>query len=289
MTAAQRASTVRGAYVSLLSTADYLPGALVLHASLMRTAPAHPFLLLLTPSIPAAVKAQLSRHGIDCQLITDPVIRPGKASEPRWSGTFSKLLVFGLTGFERVVFLDADMLVLRNLDELFARPHMSAVNAGGMLPEHRNWTQLNSGLLVIEPSAALAADLLRFGRRANEEDAAGDQTILQAYFSDWDRRDELHLDHRFNVFHTHLDRYHEQFGYTFDDIRVIHFIGETKPWTHDASNGRRRRMGLRGAASALGARLRGRPGAAAPAPLRDEAIRLWRQCYDELGRTGALR
>ncbi|WP_368784585.1 glycosyltransferase [Arthrobacter sp. SX1312] len=38
----------------------------------------------------------------------------------RFAEVWTKLAVWGLTEFERVVFLDADMLVTRNMDELFS-------------------------------------------------------------------------------------------------------------------------------------------------------------------------
>ncbi|VEU20851.1 DEKNAAC101689 [Brettanomyces naardenensis] len=39
-----------------------------------------------------------------------------------WSKSFTKLYAFGLTQYERLVFIDSDSLVLRNMDELFTLP-----------------------------------------------------------------------------------------------------------------------------------------------------------------------
>lgn len=38
----------------------------------------------------------------------------------RWKGTLTKLRVFGLKKFSKVVYLDADTLVLKNTDDLFS-------------------------------------------------------------------------------------------------------------------------------------------------------------------------
>jgi hypothetical protein len=43
-------------------------------------------------------------------------------NDPRFRACFTKLAVFSLTGYARVVLLDADMLVRRNMDELFELP-----------------------------------------------------------------------------------------------------------------------------------------------------------------------
>ncbi|KAH6641743.1 nucleotide-diphospho-sugar transferase [Chaetomium tenue] len=44
------------------------------------------------------------------------------AKDPRFRACFTKLAVFSLTAYDRVVMLDADMLVRRNMDELFDVP-----------------------------------------------------------------------------------------------------------------------------------------------------------------------
>ena len=106
-----------------------------------------------------------------------------------WNHTYSKLQIFGLTGFERLVFLDADMLVCANLDELFERPHFPAVNAGGLLPEHRDGVTINSGLLVVEPDADRCREMLSLVGGLPTRDH-GDQTFLHAYFPDWPKRAE---------------------------------------------------------------------------------------------------
>ena len=139
---------------------------------------------------------------------------------------------------------DADMLVCANIDDLFERPHFSAVNSGGRLPELAHWRDLNSGLLVLAPDAALHRDLLGKVGHLDVKDH-GDQTFLHAYFPEWPARQELHLDHGDNMFVDQMDRYAGSFGYrlpTRDEavagaahngaplFRVLHFVGGLKPW-----------------------------------------------------------
>jgi len=47
---------------------------------------------------------------------------PDVSAKARFARTYSKLRAFDLVEFDKIVFLDADTLVLRNIDELFARP-----------------------------------------------------------------------------------------------------------------------------------------------------------------------
>ena len=67
-------------------------------------------------------------------------------SRPELGVTFSKLHVWRLTQFFKCVFLDADTLVLQNVDELFEREELSAAPDIG-------WPDtFNSGVFVFEPS-----------------------------------------------------------------------------------------------------------------------------------------
>lgn len=224
----------------MLSTDSYLDGIMVLYHSLMRTGTDYPFLLLISDSVSEESRKVLSNCGIEYKLMQCTIENPTAiAKDDHWAFTYSKLDIFSQTQYDKIVFLDADMLIVKNIDELFDKPHMSAVNAGGMLPEYRHWTGLNSGLMVIEPSCELYRDMLgKVGKIENVE-KGGDQDFLQAYYPDWDGCQELHLDHGYNMFHCHLDRY-RQFGYAIKGgrrpVKVIHYIGSEKPWNLDKKN-----------------------------------------------------
>lgn len=229
------ASAHRYGYVSVLATDSYLDGVLVLYHSLRATGTAYPFLLLVGDLVSEASLAVLSRHGIRFKSMRRTIDNPtAVAHNNHWAFTYSKLDIFRQIQFDKIVFLDADMLILENIDELFAKPHMAAVNAGGMLPECSNWTGLNSGLMVVEPCLALYRDMLSKVGRIEVVEEGGDQDFLQAYFPTWHEDDNLHLDHGYNMFHCHLDRY-RAFGYQIGEgkrrVRVIHYIGGEKPWS----------------------------------------------------------
>lgn len=46
----------------------------------------------------------------------------GYAQDPRFNETWHKLIVFSLVEYERIVLLDADMIVRRNIDQLMEMP-----------------------------------------------------------------------------------------------------------------------------------------------------------------------
>lgn len=231
-------------YVSIISTDDYLCGLLVLHSSLMKTGARFPFLALLTKNISEKTIKTLQKYSIPYKLIPENIFHPTDTSrEHRWFSTYSKLHIFNQTEFTKIVFLDADMLILRNIDELFDRPHMSAVNAGGMIPRKASWTRLNSGLMVIEPSSKLFKDMVtKIGKievlESNDINKKyhlwSDQDFLNAYYPDWPRKQKLHLDHKYNLLHYYSDEYWRLFGYSLTKdkhpVSVIHYASHLKPW-----------------------------------------------------------
>ncbi|KAL4922152.1 nucleotide-diphospho-sugar transferase [Aspergillus aurantiobrunneus] len=116
----------RKVWASLITNLSYLPGLLTLHHSLQQSQSAYPFVALYTPTFPPAGLAALAARGINTYAV--PSIRPSTVSreyehDPRFAETWNKLVVFSLEGvFDRVVLLDGDMLVRKNMDELMEVP-----------------------------------------------------------------------------------------------------------------------------------------------------------------------
>ncbi len=223
-------------FVSILTTDDYLEGILVLKHSLTKTKPKYPFVLLVTPNVSQKVLDSLLSHQIN-YITIEGIENPVSVADPnlkRWNFTYSKLNLFGLKQFEKIVYLDADMLILQNIDDLFEKPHMSAVDMGEKLPELATWNRLNSGLLVIEPSVETYNDMIHKIGKIEKVDSPGDEDFLQAYYPDWANQKQLHLDSGYNIFSYYWKRYYQLYGYNFSSgrkpIKIVHYIGENKPW-----------------------------------------------------------
>ena len=75
-------------------------------------------------------------------------------ARPELGVTFSKIHAWKLTQYFKCVFLDADALVLQNVDELFDREELSAAPDIG-------WPDcFNSGVFVFEPALETFKNLL---------------------------------------------------------------------------------------------------------------------------------
>lgn len=226
------------AYVTVLTNSSYLPGVWVLNQSLREVGSQYDLYVLVPENRKAELSEQLSRW--ELPILTAPAVevpedlleRMGKDSY--WNETFFKLRIAGLTQFEKIVLLDSDMLILRNIDHLFEKPSLSAVGSGqSLIPE---WKGLNSGLIVLEPSKEFEAHLLSSIRpaieqRLRENSVAGDQDVFNYALPEWPDREELHLPEEYNVMCWQIDALCRKFipgGYK--GVYIAHFTGGYKPW-----------------------------------------------------------
>lgn len=150
-------------YITLLSTNSYTTGVIALVKSLRKTNSKYTILCLITYDISSDNIQLLIDNLIPYQqieIIQHPFADELPENQKYKAANYTKLRIFGLYEFKKIIFLDADMIVLQNIDHLFEKPHMSACNSGGDLKEFTSWRYLNSGLMVIEPSESLFEDML---------------------------------------------------------------------------------------------------------------------------------
>lgn len=107
-------------WTTLITNTDYLTGLLTLAYSLQKCGSKYPLVALYTDSFPPAGHAALDARGIPKRRI--PYLLPSAhhdySNDTRFYDCWSKLAPFSLVEFERVIQLDSDMLVVRNMDEL---------------------------------------------------------------------------------------------------------------------------------------------------------------------------
>jgi alpha-N-acetylglucosamine transferase len=253
------------AFVTYLATDAFVPGLLVLDQSLKAHKNDAPLVVMVTRMASRKVVNMLTRRGFDLRM-ADDILNPNKlaSSQRNFSLLYTKLNVFSMTEFEKIVYLDLDMLVCDRIVGLFAKPHMSAVVAGALAAENAQWVDLNSGLMVVEPSKELFNEMFDKVSTLPSQDGS-DQGFLHSFFPQWKHQSELHLDHGFNLPCGCLDQYCERpdFEFSYSDgklvsknIFVLHYWGVPKPWQME-----------RGAIQSDSARLR-------------QAIQLWWDCFD---------
>ncbi|GAB4033947.1 glycosyltransferase [Spirosoma jeollabukense] len=226
-------------FVTLLASPDYLKGVLVIWSSLKLVNSQYGLLVIVSYDMSDEIHELFTALQIE-YIVINPIKSPyHQTINHSVYNTYSKLEIFNLTKYEKIVYLDSDMLVCRNIDVLFTKPMMSAVNTGGALPCYKHWVDLNSGLLVVEPKEGVYKDLI-YQKDIIQSDDMGDQGLLHKYYSNWPKEEHLHLDHTFNMCVSFIEEYTKLFGYTLpntiqatglvSDINVLHFWADLKPW-----------------------------------------------------------
>ena len=232
------------AYVTVLSTAKYLDGVLLLNESLKRVNSKYPLYVVLSERISKEIEEDLVTRKIptirrkNICLMQDIIEKNKSREKDRWSYTFDKLNVFELTEFDKIVFLDSDIYVRKNIDLLFEKPHMSAVIDKQYGPHiTARCLKLTSGVMVIKPQENVLPEFQKIIETIiDKREAIGDQDILQEYDKEWGNKSELHLRNRYNTFFPYLEYYINFQEYTMDDFAVIHFIYPIKPWMIKTEN-----------------------------------------------------
>ncbi len=228
-------------FATLLSSSSYISGVLVLYRSLKKYGNTkYPFLCVCSRNISEKDTNILKKEGISCKRLSKSAIEgveiPNADNYSHWNFTFDKLLLWSLVEYDKIVFLDSDMIVLNNIDELFEKKAFSAVQAGYL--QNNLWVRLNSGLIIIEPNNNICQQLLRqlpltIAQFTNKGRNVGDQDVINDFVPDWPQKNELHLLEGYNLFFKYVTYYHRIFNFKYNhDIKVIHFIGNKKPW-HD--------------------------------------------------------
>ncbi|GKZ23365.1 hypothetical protein AbraIFM66951_009263 [Aspergillus brasiliensis] len=107
-------------WTTLITNTAYLPGLLTLEYSLRKVGSKYPLIALYTDTFPAEGHAALDARGILKQRVPYllPSVPKDYVNDVRFYDCWSKLTPFSLVEFERVVQLDSDMMILRNMDEL---------------------------------------------------------------------------------------------------------------------------------------------------------------------------
>lgn len=223
-------------YVTIISTDNYIIGALALYKSLKRVKSKYPLTIILSKNINKSIDKILQKKNINYIRLKDTIegTKNNKDSEYLlWSNTFDKLFIFELIQFKKIVFLDSDMMIVNNIDHLFEKKHMSAVVSDRI--NDASCCELNSGLIVLDPQIGILNQMKGLIQDVSIKfQNFGDQDIIRLYFHDWKNSKELKLDDGYNMYYPDINTFIQQ-GYRLygaKKIYVIHFVGAKKPWNY---------------------------------------------------------
>lgn len=215
-------STKREAYATVLHSSEtYVCGAIMLAQSLLKAGTNRDLILLIDTSISVEKRDALAAAGWIIRIIER--IRNPRAEKYSYNEyNYSKFRLWQLTDYDKIIFIDADIIVLRNLDLIFSFPQMSAVGNDNSI--------FNSGIMVIEPSNCT---FMHFMQQTNEIVSynGGDQGFLNEIFVYWHRlpRRVNFLKNFWSNTTVEYSMKNQLFGADPPKLYAIHYLG-LKPW-----------------------------------------------------------
>ncbi|WYZ35759.1 hypothetical protein EsH8_X_000406 [Colletotrichum jinshuiense] len=157
--------------------------------------------------------------------------------DPTWAESFTKLLAFNQTNYDRVLSIDSDSTILQNMDELFFLPPtpVAMPRAYWLYPEKQILTSL---IMLIEPSANELTRIM--SKIASAGQGFYDMEILNDLYKD----SAMIIPHRpygmlTRIFSTdHIEYYlgNNEEGFDpvaiFNEAKLVHFSDwpMRKPW-----------------------------------------------------------
>lgn len=233
------------AYVTVLYGNNiYLAGTLVLGFSLMETASKYDRVILVTPDVQQEYRIYLKKfytHIIEVDYIdANPSIF--LEEDTRFTKVFTKLQCLGLVQYQKIIVLDSDMIILKNIDHLFSletpaaclriyehpydHPYGMKIPLEKMCTDGKLFGGINAGLMLLEPNL-MEWDEIQKEIRANPNS-------LKVKYPEQD-----YLSLRYSDKWTSITfNYNYQFGFTdrvknlnYQNLYVIHYSSSyCKPW-----------------------------------------------------------
>lgn len=248
------------AYITLMSTNNYLYGCIGLMYSWKNTNSKYPFYCVVTKDISQTNIQILEKIGY--KVIVDDLYIPtsyfnllkeyettGEYATPvgnstadltknGWQYGWTKLRIFNYTQFDKLLFIDADSYIVQNLDDVFNYPAWSSC-----VEYDAQWTGLHrflSSCFIIEPNKTVYNELLQLAEEnplilhpfTGEYQLSNDYDLLNLYKNDWKEHPECCFPN-----YTYVDSYTIRTTADFlpfllncfMKIKAIHLTGP-KPW-----------------------------------------------------------
>ena len=242
------------AFVTVLwgTSSKHCLDALVLGMSLRLVRTQHDMVLLHTSDVPSCWLQVLQRFW-ELRLVRHLESRGlyNGGSGGRFEHVFTKLHVFNLTDYDKVVLLDGDMILLKNVDHLFKREAPAALrrHAGADFGDDERingedfWNHrgelsngINAGVILLEPSRAdfqiMCKEISDEGHCEHSVSGMPEQDYLTRYFVD--RWRSLGVQYNFQLHQVAFTNRRRLETCTrlvteYEDIFIVHFSGKVGP------------------------------------------------------------
>ncbi|CAL5322142.1 unnamed protein product [Camellia sinensis] len=242
------------AYVTLLYGDEFLLGVRVLGKSIRDTGSTKDMVVLVSDGVSDYATKLLQRGHYEYEVVAQLVeaddwivelisllANPNQIRPKRFWGVYTKLKIFNMTNYKKVavVYLDADTIVVRSVEDLF--------KCGKFCANLKHSERLNSGVLVVEPSQTVFNDMMTEVNTLPSY-TGGDQGFLNSYYAGFanahvfepdlpqkvlDSRSVPEMERLSTLYNADVGLYMLANKWMVDEkeLRVIHYtLGPLKPW-----------------------------------------------------------
>ena len=209
------------AYCTLLSSEDYLDAVLVLNQSLRAVKSQYPLFVMITKPVASNQKLLMI---LNSASIFYKIIEPLQYSIEsliKHSGesvlnTASKLQIFNIREYDKLIYIDADTLVLKNIDHIFNYPD-------GAMIKYSDDEDGFSGLFVVEPDFHLHDEIEYYLLLIQTTQAFDGDLLGNLWFC-------VRSNINYQIPENYLACYHKSLRDYDNNIYVIHYCNQIKPW-----------------------------------------------------------
>lgn len=218
----------RRAIVTLLTTDSFYPGVKALHTSLVNIRCSYPLVVLITADVSSTTRRSIEHYAL-CKVVEKICIQDNiEHIQASFRNTeLTKLNIWNLIEFEKILYIDADCIVLTSIDDLFNIESNFAA-APDVFPPDR----FNAGVMVVQPSELIFQDMLSKVPQLVSYDG-GDTGFLNAYFPSWFTSTTNKLPFKYNAQRILFwFTYAKNPGYwnVLHPIAILHYSSSPKPW-----------------------------------------------------------
>ncbi|XP_024025163.1 inositol phosphorylceramide glucuronosyltransferase 1 [Morus notabilis] len=226
------------AYVTLLYGDEFLLGVRVLGKSIRDTRSTKDMVVLVSDGVSDYAMKLLEADGWIVTKIS-LLANPNQVRPKRFWGVYTKLKIFNMTNYKKVVYLDADTIVVKSIEDLF--------KCGKFCANLKHSERLNSGVMVVESSQKVFDDMMS---KVNtlESYTGGDQGFLNSYYAGFanahvfepnlspevlNSRPVPEMERLSTLYNADVGLYMlaNKWMVNESELRVIHYtLGPLKPW-----------------------------------------------------------
>jgi lipopolysaccharide biosynthesis glycosyltransferase len=206
-----------------ITNSQYMLGNLVLNYSLKKNGSKYDLLVLYDDLKDEEVKI-LKANNILTKKV-DNIKNPYGTN--RFCNVFCKLYCWNLTEYEKVIYIDNDILNIQNIDHLFDMNIDEDKIYGCCCYIGRDFSKknnvLNTGFFLIKPSVKIYEELIKKIGKLPSYDHA-DQGYIHSFF----KHKKVFLEEGYNFYKRRINFYES----LRDKIYNLHYVGVPKPWNN---------------------------------------------------------